>query len=377
MTLQIFRTFILLIFLVPVLPRAFIDYFYIIIFGLSLIIMWPSMRYLNKINFKIVSITILIILFSVMNFLIYSISISAVSRFIQLMMCVSVLLATANYNWSFNDILYVKNIIRWLIVITTVLWIFYGFTIKEYFLLFANPNCLGGAAFCYIALLFILSKRLKRIDICCVWLALFLALISGSRSALMSILIFLVGKIVFSQFEKGALNYRWCFWCVLIIVIAIPVTYLYLYNSPYMEELNILSIKYFRKNFFSGRQALWGRTMEFIKQHLFLGNGMGVTLQLLFGESRSAHNWYLQVLLQMGVIGLVILLDWIAGIWNALYDNRRNNISRGASAFLIGVLVWQCFEVSITQNNLPLGIAVWVILGIGISGNKIESVLYS
>ena len=66
----------------------------------------------------------------------------------------------------------------------------------------------------------------------------------------------------------------------------------------------------------------------------------------------------------------VLLLLWLVlerlgkeGGWQACV---------GAS-LLVGVLVHECFEVSLTQNNFDVGLLFWVVLGISVSASSLRT----
>ena len=44
----------------------------------------------------------------------------------------------------------------------------------------------------------------------------------------------------------------------------------------------------------------------------------------------------------------------------------------GAS-LLVGVLVHECLEVSLTQNNFDVGLLFWVVLGISVSASSLRT----
>ena len=71
-------------------------------------------------------------------------------------------------------------------------------------------------------------------------------------------------------------------------------------------------------------------------------------------------------MLQAGIVSLVVLGVTLWSIWLSLYNKRKDTIVRLAGSFLLGALVHEAFEVSLTQNNLTVGIIIWSIIAIGV-----------
>jgi len=93
----------------------------------------------------------------------------------------------------------------------------------------------------------------------------------------------------------------------------------------------------------------------------------GTEAQSVTGFSWSSHNLYLQTTLQVGFVGLAALFVLLWVVWRQLWHRRRTPFARVAGAFLVGTLVHQMFEVSLTQVNLANGFLVWLVLAIGSS----------
>jgi O-antigen ligase len=126
-------------------------------------------------------------------------------------------------------------------------------------------------------------------------------------------------------------------------------------------------IKYTGKNILSGREHVWETLLFLIKQQPFFGYGSGALLRDFIDTSLSAHNLYLQVSLQIGLIGLGLLVLILTLVWMMYLNGKGNPKVRLVASFFIGTLTYQLFEVTLTQNNFGLAIIQWVIIGLGIS----------
>jgi len=89
----------------------------------------------------------------------------------------------------------------------------------------------------------------------------------------------------------------------------------------------------------NGRTVLWQESLEVAYDHLLLGVGFFATGEYLvsfFGWAGNAHNAYVEVLLATGLIGLFLLLVFLAyGAWLCL--KSRNHA-------LICILLFICLE---------------------------------
>ncbi len=68
---------------------------------------------------------------------------------------------------------------------------------------------------------------------------------------------------------------------------------------------------------FSGRAHLWDNIIRAITQHPMLGHGLQSTdfVHSMVGNRAGSHNYYLDVLFQRGIIGLLLFLSLVFAIW--------------------------------------------------------------
>ncbi|HYN85845.1 MAG TPA: O-antigen ligase family protein, partial [Pyrinomonadaceae bacterium] len=118
----------------------------------------------------------------------------------------------------------------------------------------------------------------------------------------------------------------------------------------------------------TGRTHFWSRTVEIIEDHPVLGTGLG-SYPVVYprydtrgGQERleQAHNDYLQTLSDAGIVGGVIGLLFIVGLFRvgfrraASHDKFRRGVALGALAGCFGVLVHSFFDFTLhtTANAL-------------------------
>lgn len=125
------------------------------------------------------------------------------------------------------------------------------------------------------------------------------------------------------------------------------------------------------KNITSGREVIWPIVIAFISQNPWLGWGAGGTSAALSDMDLSAHNFYLQTLLQIGVVGLFIFILYIFSIWKIFWKFPLDRNVRWAASLFVYVLLCQNFEVTFLQNNISLSWPMWCFVALSIgSANR-------
>lgn len=117
----------------------------------------------------------------------------------------------------------------------------------------------------------------------------------------------------------------------------------------------------------SGRNDIWIVLSEMIKEHPLFGHGMSTVASDLIGNDKSAHNLYLNTLIQIGYIGFACVIIILFIIWMRLTSIRNDFFVRLSGAYMIGILIHQNFEITLFQNQLSIGILQWLIMAIGLS----------
>lgn len=366
------RALMIFILVTPFFEGVVQNFFFLLITLVSTLIF---INYLRNTNFKISmsnkDITaklfisgLLIVSYAAINMIINGYSTDALIRLLQLYVSFTVLLASSKYMWNISDYKFIIKAIQIIVVVCIVLWPLSGFIMNYYNALFTRGNALGGALFCYMGIYLSIPRKYSKWDKIIIALMLLLMYFANSRSAMVSMVVFLLIRFLFLRHKNW--NRKYIILVLVTIFTIFPYVYMMLYQSSFKDSLDAFSWLFLRKRFFSGRQYFWGILIEYINNKFLLGYGLGVTPETLLGITYSSHNWYLQILLQMGLIGFLLLVNVLRNIWNTL-SKLGSKISANASAFIVGVLIWQCFEVSLTQNNYSIGILTWLVMGMGLN----------
>ena len=316
----------------------------------------------DKTLYEQIILSLFIVAYSIINTVYNGISIESIERLFQLFTAVFLLLSSANYDWDRYDMKLIFLICKFLIIINLLVWCMKGFARGGFAGIYTHSSGLGSAMF-FCVVFFIIKENKELVDKIFIILAYLMIIVANSRAVIGAAVCFTIVYFLLSYDSK---KFKWIFDGVILISCILPVVYMMIYNSGMRSLVNNYFRKMTSKNFFSGRQLLWGKLIECILKKPWIGYGLNITPEKLIGNIWSSHNWYLQVVLQMGIIGFVLLIMVLRTIWKnlLLLDNNKAIIS---ASYMVGVLIWQSFEVSITQNNFPSGIVVWLIFGIGLN----------
>ena len=170
--------------------------------------------------------------------------------------------------------------------------------------------------FCiFINFLYIIEKYKKSnvtnvFSIVVIGIASILVLLTKSSTGILIVrLFFLLIFLVNSQ-----KIYRWIFTGSLALGIGIPLMNV---NSPIIERL--VEVFFGKTLTFSGRKYIWQYAISNLAKHPILGNGFNSTGELLRDkiipiyerEASHTHNGFLEVFLQNGIVGLVLVVSII------------------------------------------------------------------
>jgi O-antigen ligase len=211
---------------------------------------------------------------------------------------------------------------------------------------FANQNSTGLSFFViYIYLLIgikFYNNRLVKISLT-VLSIIFLILIAltGARSSLFSAMI-----IFIVSFLNKIPNKKTCIFlskCFISIPIIIPLLYILLWNTSMNKDLTILG-----KHFFSERQIIWIEALEILKNNPFI-NHYG-EYDNVANTGTYAHNLYLSIWWQYGIIGLAALIVVLYLLFRSVIKNIDSPIDFLIFSSLGILLLQQSFEETLLEN---------------------------
>lgn len=127
---------------------------------------------------------------------------------------------------------------------------------------------------------------------------------------------------------------------------------------------------------FTGRTYIWDIALEKIKQSWLIGYGRGNSVifestssSFFYKPTEETHNGFLEILLNSGLIGLVVLFSILFVIGNRLDKYKHHIISRVLSFSIISFLIMGLVE------SVFYKIEFWIILVISFNIDKIVVLL--
>ncbi|MCM3124158.1 MULTISPECIES: O-antigen ligase family protein [unclassified Mesobacillus] len=249
-------------------------------------------------------------------------------------------------------------------------WIYSGTPMVRYMAIFNNSNVLAIFLFCLlyfkIVNLHFSNKWLKLYFFTGLLLNILLIYFSTSRTVLISVVIVFLSILVLSISKK---IFSFLFYFVMSMNLVFVTLYLYFADSPYSSYLNMLSMQYVHKRFFTGREEIWGAVFEFGISSPLIGHRVGIQLKEYLKNSLydHAHNQYLQILVESGFLGLTVFLIILYMIWKQYLKNLDSHLVKWSASFFIAILFYQNIELSLFIHFPSIGYLQWLIISIGVS----------
>lgn len=240
-----------------------------------------------------------------------------------------------------------------------------------------SSNALGSIFLICVYFSLLLYVRGKKIRFAVYSLMFFiLILFTRSRASILVLTISMLVLIFWNVISKNKFTYSLFLTMVFISIFVFILIYTYGNDIDLFIKINAISKQYVGKNLFSGRDIIWKNLFKFIRLKPILGYGGGiVSTDLYSGFDGSTHSFYLQVLIQVGWLGMFFWLLLFKSIWSIFWHSRYNKITILSSSFFIGILIQNAFELTFYSNKIFVGIMQWLIIAIGMSQtiNKCEN----
>lgn len=236
-----------------------------------------------------------------------------------------------------------------------------------------NANTSGGLAFllAFFPLLYLIgyAKNLKFFRYSFVIIiSLSIILMTDTRSIILSVVFMLLTWSVWKIISKNKVLFKLYFGFVALFCYIFTVIYPKLDQYlPNFHKLDYLMIKYTGKSIHSGRDAIWNTLLEYISLKPLFGYGSGALAADFLPVPLSSHNLYLHITLQVGIVGMAFFAIFLYFIWKKFWVNRYDKKVVLCATYFIGILIYQLFEVSLTQNNFTFALIQWLIIGFGLS----------
>lgn len=260
-------------------------------------------------------------------------------------------------------------------IVSWLLYFIFNYKVTKFQAYFGNPNYLGLMIINSIVVLTIVTYRIKAVKFCAIFIAFALLLFTSGRTAYLQLAIMLgLGTYIFA-YRKYIRNNKLSkqltifFALILFVIFMITIFYPILGQSPYANDLNSWSFNLFGKRFFTGRETIWASLLNEFGKHPIVGYGLGTDFHDFDDSIKSAHNLYISLLLQGGILNLLLLLNILYQIFRELVKHE-DVLSTVACILLFGILLRETFEITLTHNLLTLGIFYWSFTGISLNSSQ-------
>lgn len=325
---------------------------------------------------------ILLFLLFFLIFILFEANSDFFSRFGQLLFICFSIFISKNINLKYDDMVCIidrgSNLSAILLISLNLIGLFWGWDFAGGV---ENPNTLGMIAVGLSAWALMKNESgvymtLYRLVI--IFSGAGLVIISMSRTALISFIVLILIRYSYSWIIKRKIIYGFfsCFFLMLPILVVV------VYVGPLANILNDVYLKYFSgfsdKRFESGREIVWNIVLDAGGESPLIGWGFsanpGNFSNILEADGLSSHNLYLQIFLQSGLIGIFVWFVLFIYIFFEIWKMKNNYYGMGAFSFFASMLLFQCFEVSLIQNNFNVASNFWILLmcvfAIGLKSNK-------
>ena len=288
---------------------------------------------------------------------------------LTLLMIFFVLMALVK--WDYREIRIISKFVELFLIMNLIVLFFtrLSFPFKSFY---GNSNVFSALVFflSYFSMLYYLindDSKKKRYSLLIVGIGLLLVIFGASKAIWISILVCLFVFWKWKFISKNRKRYNLFFTAIIIGIIGVIIILPMLAQHPNASMWNNYVREYTGGNLFSGRERIWGQLLLAIMERPIIGYGASATPNDLINISLSSHNLYIQTAIQVGVVGVCVLFILLSSIWNLMYRGKESIYTKLSASYFIGIIVYQSAEVSLTQNNLAVGIIMWLIIGIGIS----------
>ena len=197
----------------------------------------------------------------------------------------------------------------------------------------------------------------------------------GNRQPVIAMLVFLGTIFVWPKITKSKFVFYSTFWLIIVLLLVLTVGYVYLIaiNSIIAEKVNDAGIYIMNRDIYS-RFNVWSLILLKIKEKVFFGYGVGVasssfsppTYIDINRNSLASHSLYLELLVRVGLVGLVGYLLIFFNILKFYWTGREKWVVRIAGSFLLSSLFYSSLGTYwIFTVHLQSAFA-WIVLGIGV-----------
>lgn len=189
------------------------------------------------------------------------------------------------------------------------------------------------------------TTRITLFDIFVYACILVLVYMSGCRSALLSLLMFVACFFLFIRTSKGKLVY------CLIVIFSMGICFVMYFiqsNTTIMNQTR--SIEILGKDLLSGREKIWTAIFENVQDSPIFGRNNEYIIKLTGLE--SAHNVFMGLLLSFGLVPCLIYVVTLFSLKNTILGKTEDHSLQMNHICFCACIVVTAFECLFTDNRL-------------------------
>jgi O-antigen ligase len=206
------------------------------------------------------------------------------------------------------------------------------------------------------------GRLLRMLNVLYAPLALFAITLTGSRGAIVAsapALLFLLWDVF------GSGRAKMIIW--LAVIVALIVGLYHLVPTLLIDRLSTLPAEFLEGDL-GGRRSVWRDALIIFRQRPFLGIGSGafrVALSSLaaWEVEKVAHNTFLSILVETGIIGLGLFLAALSRVVLAVVRRREAHFE----VWLVALLVWALGAFNLTWEHRK---ATWLVMLLALASSQ-------
>ena len=324
----------------------------VIVIFFSFLLYFSSLKNLRKLDVYFYVLIFSTIPASILNYKINT-------DYLQFIMVVLMYLNVGKFSYVVGVYHTDKSVLKFILSIIFVVALVYSFTMEvspeERSV---NPNVIGMLI--TITFLFLMCVEVNFKLLALLWvLSAFITWYLVARASFLTILLIPMFSLLF-DFMVKLKNSKKVIFHYLYAGLAASCIFLIANIEKYLDREIVLLLQ-------SGREDLWFICLEKINESLIFGHGFGVVSSILNYQANSAHNIFLHIALQGGLLTLLALLMLLMNA-SLVYLKDRN--FKKPFIGLWCLLTLSMFEVFIFQNNVALGLLFWILISYSYGSGK-------
>lgn len=207
-------------------------------------------------------------------------------------------------------------------------------------------------------------------EITYLFISLLIILLLGSRGPLLSLAVFFLFKLFNKYSMKNVKS------MLKLMTLLVTLTFLFFYFSDIVKIINEVfvskgiysrTLKLFSNNltYVSGRDEIFNVLLDEIRKYPIFGLGIFVDRRILYGRNEYAHNIFLEIILNFGIInGLILIFLLLFIILIPMFSRTNKYKDLYIVWFSIG------FVHLLISSSYLIDLKFWILLGLSLKFQK-------